>query len=221
MERIRILIADDHPIVAEGIQNTLTNTDEFSIVDTVKNGQEAIDILRNTEVDILLLDIEMPIMNGVECMKQINQFKLDIKVIIFSMYQKPSIVKRLIELGVKGYILKTLEKDEFILALKKVHNGKEYFDSDIIKSLAGQEDASSKELVHFTEKSDIIEQLSKRELEVIILISKGFTNKQVGEKLFLSHKTVDGYRTKAMKKIGVNNTAGLIRFTFQNGLLHK
>lgn len=221
MNTIKILIADDHPIIAQGIRNTLQGNSLFTIVDIVSNGKEAIEVLQNQEVDILLLDIEMPIMNGVECVKAINEKGIDVRVIIFSMYQKPSIVKRLIELGVKGYILKTLETDEFLLAIKKVNEGKEYFDSDITKSLINEDGTSSTELIHFTEKSPVLELLSKRELEVIILISKGLTNKQVADKLFLSHKTVDGYRTKAMKKIGVHNTAGLIRFTFQNGLLNN
>jgi two-component system response regulator NreC len=218
---IDILIADDHPIILNGIKNAFSNEDTFNIVACVNNGNEVLAILKKERIDVLLLDLEMPEMNGLMCLKTIKELEIDVKVIIFSMYQKPSILKRIIELGANGYLLKTLQNDELIYAIKKIYGGQDYFDSNLTKNLIESKELKVNKLVSLGEKSVIVDDLSKREKEVIILVSEGFTNKQIGEQLFLSHKTIDGYRTSAMKKIGVHNTAGIIRFAFKNGLLDQ
>ena len=110
---------------------------------------------------------------------------------IFSMYQKPSVLKRIIELGANGYLLKTLQNEELIYAIKKVSNGQDYFDSSLTKNLIENKDLKVNKLIFLNEKSVIVNSLSKREKEVIILVSEGFTNKQIGQQLFLSHKFIE------------------------------
>ena len=133
MSMIKILIADDHPIIAEGIRNALATDTSIEVVGIVNNGELAIQILKETSIDILILDMEMPVMNGLECIENIKALNLDVKIIVFSMYQEASLAKKLIDLGVQGYVLKTLEMDEFKLAIKRVNEGKEYYDSNLTK----------------------------------------------------------------------------------------
>jgi two-component system response regulator NreC len=216
MSTIRLLIADDHPLIAEGIQNTFLNHSFIQVIAVVNNGEEVLEVLRTTVVDVLLLDIEMPKMNGIDCAKEITTKHKDVKIIILSMYQEASLIKKLIQIGVKGYMLKTIPKEELVLAIQKVFEGQEYFSSDVTKALL--QDKNSEKIIQFTEKSKLLDLLTKREIEIISYISQGFTNPQIGEKLFISHRTVDSHRTNIMKKLNLHNVAGLIRFAFQNGL---
>ena len=119
---IKILIADDHPLIAEGIKNTFENLNEFEVVATVNNGKEAIEFIEKSLVDIALLDINMPVLDGVECAKEILKKHKHVKVAMLSMYQEASIIKSLIEIGVKGYMLKTIPSDELLLAINLTKN---------------------------------------------------------------------------------------------------
>ncbi len=213
---IKILIADDHPLIAEGIKNTFENLVHFNVVATVNNGIEAINYIEKHLVDVALIDINMPIMDGVECAKEIIKNHKHIKVAMLSMHQESSIIKSLIEIGVKGYMLKTIPSDELLLAIKNIYRGKEYFNSDVTKALISDDKPNS--FHQYSKKSPLLEELTTREKEVIKYISQGLTNSQVGEKLFISPRTVDTHRTNIMRKIEVNNVASLIRFAFQNGL---
>jgi two-component system response regulator NreC len=216
MSSIRLLIADDHPLIAEGIRNTFSNNLSIDVVAVVSNGEEVLEVIKNKVVDVVLLDIEMPKMNGIDCAKAIVSKHTEVKVIILSMYQEASLIKELIQIGVKGYMLKTIPKEELFLAIQKVYDGQEYFSTDVTKALL--QDKNSEKIIQFTEKSKLLELLTKRETEIISYISQGFTNPQIAEKLFISPRTVDSHRTNVMKKLDIHNVAGLIRFAFQNGL---
>ena len=213
---IKILIADDHPLIAEGIKNTFENQIEFMVVAVVNNGKEAIDFIEKHIVDIALLDINMPIMDGIECAKKIITDFKDVKVAMLSMHQEKSLIQNLIKIGVKGYMLKTIPSDELLTAIKNIYNGKEYFNSDVTKALISDNNSST--FNQFSKKSPLLETLTSREKEIIKHITQGLTNNQIGEKLFISPRTVDTHRTNIMRKIEVNNVASLIRFAFQNGL---
>ena len=212
---IKILIADDHPLIAEGIKNTFDNQEEFKVIAVVNNGKEAIEFIEKHLVDIALLDINMPILDGIECAKKIIADFKDVKVAMLSMYQESSIIKSLIDIGVKGYMLKTIPSEELLLATKNIYNGKEYFNSDVTKALLSDEASSFHK---YKKTSPLVEELTSREKEIIKYISQGLTNIQIGEKLFISPRTVDTHRTNIMRKIDVHNVASLIRFAFQNGL---
>lgn len=213
---IHILIADDHPLIAEGIKNTFENNDDFNVIAIVNNGKEAIRFIEKNLVDVALLDINMPIMDGIECAKEIVKNHPHVKIAMLSMYQEASIIKNLIEIGAKGYMLKTIPSDELLLAIKSIHQGKEYFNTDVTKALISDDKPNS--FLQYKKKSPLLEQLTSREKEIIKYISQGLTNVQVGEKLFISPRTVDTHRTNIMRKIDVHNVASLIRFAFQNGL---
>ncbi len=140
---IKILIADDHPLIAEGIKNTFENNSEFNVVGIVENGKAALDFINNNSVEVALLDINMPIMDGIECAKEIVKNHKHIKVAVLSMYQEASIIKSLIEIGVKGYMLKTIPSDELLLAIKNIHQGKEYFSTAVTKALISDDKPNS------------------------------------------------------------------------------
>lgn len=212
---IKILIADDHPLIAQGIKNTFTNNDDFDVVGVVENGKEAIDFIERHLVDIALLDINMSVMDGVTCAKQIVANHPSVKIAMLSMHQESSIIKEMIGIGVKGYMLKTIPSEELILAIKSIYNGKEYFNSDVTKALLSNKTSNS---FGYKKKSPLVDELTNREKEITKYISQGLTNIQIGEKLFISPRTVDTHRTNIMRKINVHNVASLIRFAFQNGL---
>jgi two-component system response regulator NreC len=213
---IKILIADDHPLIAEGIKNTFDNQENYQVVAVVNNGKEALKFIEQNLVDVVLLDINMPIMDGIECAKEITSKFKNVKIAMLSMHEESSIIKNLISIGVKGYMLKTIPSDELLLAIKNIYNGKEYFNSDVTKALISDDDSST--FNQFSKKSPLLDLLTSREKEIIKYISQGLTNNQIGEKLFISHRTVDSHRTNIMRKIDVHNVASLIRFAFQNGL---
>ena len=213
---IKILIADDHPLIAEGIKNTFDNQENYQVVAVVNNGKEVLNFIEQNLVDVVLLDINMPIMDGIECAKEIISKYKNIKIAMLSMHEESSIIKNLISIGVKGYMLKTIPSDELLLAIKNIYNGKEYFNSDVTKALISDDDSST--FNQFSKKSPLLDLLTSREKEIIKYISQGLTNNQIGEKLFISHRTVDSHRTNIMRKIDVHNVASLIRFAFQNGL---
>lgn len=213
---IKILIADDHPLIAEGIKNALENYKEFIVVATVENGQEALSFVKKTIIDIVLLDINMPKMDGIECAKKILKNFPETKVAMLSMHQEMSIIKELVSIGVKGYMLKTIPADELQIAINNIHNGKNYFNSEITKALLTGETTSN---APYIKQSSLVNELTSREIEIIKLVSEGMTNSQIGEKLHISPRTVDSHRTNLMKKIEVRNVASLIRFAFKNGII--
>lgn len=212
---IRILIADDHPLIAEGIQNTFTDNDDFKVVQIVTNGKEALDAISEKIIDIVLLDINMPVMDGIECAKQIIQKYPEVKIAMLSMHQEASIIKNLIDIGVHGYMLKTIPSDELQTAIKTIYKGNNYFNADVTKALLSNNTSSS---ISYQQKSPLFDELTNREKEIIKLVAQGNTNTQIGEELFISPRTVDTHRTNIMKKLDIHNVASLIRFAFKNGL---
>ena len=212
---IRILIADDHPIMADGIKNLFEDEKDFKVVTTVCNGIEVLEVLKNIQIDVLLLDIDMPGMNGIECAKTVKREHPDVKIAILTMHEETSLIKSLVKLGVKGYMLKTIPKKELLNAIIIINNGGQYFNADVTRALLNKREESKKET------DPLFVTLTEREKEIIQLVSEGFTNPQIGDKLFISPKTVDVHRTNVMRKLDVHNVAGLVRFAFQNGLMEE
>ncbi len=213
---INLLIADDHPLIVEGLKNIFENEQDFHIVATASNGLEALEIIKKNKIDIALLDINMPKMDGIACAKEISSNHKNVKVAVLSMYQEPSITAQLMRIGVKAYVLKTISSEELIMALNLIYNGKEYFNIDVTKNLISNSNSSGFQTS--TNNSPLLHSLSAREKEILICIAKGLSNVQIGEKLFISSRTVDTHRTNIMKKLDLHNIASLIRFAFQNGL---
>ncbi len=212
MEKIRILLVDDHQIILDGLRSLLKGVNNIQVIGDALNGEEALNTLQVLTADLVLMDIDMPILNGIDATMRIKEEFPHTKVLILTVHNESSLIRNLISIGADGYLLKNSCKEELLDAIYKVQSGEKYFSSEVTLSLM-QEDNSREELL----KSDI--EFTKRELDVLRLLADGCTNKEIGEKLFISHRTVDTHRTNIMKKVGVNNVAGLISFAIKNNLV--
>jgi DNA-binding NarL/FixJ family response regulator len=208
---IRVAIADDHPLVAQGLRSLIENRADMQLVGEANNGQELLEILASRPVDVALVDIDMPIKNGIETTKEIALNFLSTRVIILTMHDEKAMIKSLMELGAHGYLLKNCGQDELLLAIRNVAAGKKHFSGDVTMALLNEEtpETTSTELADLTE----------REIEILTNIALGLSNKEIGDKLFISHRTVDTHRTNLMKKLNVHNIAGLIRIAYRNHLI--
>lgn len=208
MNRIKVLLVDDHQIIIDGLKSLLKNSDEIIVVAEANNGREALRILDILEIDVVLMDIDMPVMNGIDTLKEISKRGSKVKVIILSMHNEAGMIKSLIEIGAKGYLLKSCTQDELIAAVRKVASGQSYFSTEVTLSLLNP-----------AQNNQQNEVLTERETEIIKLIAEGFSNKEIGNQLFISHRTVDTHRTNLMKKLDVGNIAGLISYAIRNGIV--
>ena len=213
MSEIKVLVTDDHQIIVDGLKSLLNNSTDFKVIGEANNGREALKIIENVEVDVVLMDIDMPVMNGIETLKEIRRRRLEVKVIILSMHHEAGMIKSLIDLGAMGYLLKSSPQEELAAAIRKVAVGQQYFSSQVTLSLLNKPQNSN------NAESESAGLLTERETEIIKLIAEGFSNKEIGAKLFISHRTVDTHRTNLMKKIQVENIAGLISYAIKNGIV--
>jgi two-component system response regulator NreC len=210
MEKIKVLLVDDHQIILDGIKSLLENTPDIQVVATANDGNEALNTLKLITVDVILMDIDMPKLNGIDATRQIHEKYKDVRVIMLTMHSESAMIKNMIEIGAHGYLLKNSSKEELLDAIYKVAKAEKYFSSDVTMSLLNPEKSKT---------SDIKIDFTQREIEIIQLLADGLTNKEIGDKLFISHRTVDTHRTNIMKKVSVNNVAGLISFAIKNGLV--
>lgn len=212
---IKIIITDDHQMVAEGLKNLIESSGEAKVISTASNGQELLKTLEIITPDLVLMDIDMPVMNGIDAMIHIQKKFPDQKVIILSMHEESSLVKKLTNLGAKGFLFKNSDADELLIAIKRVMKGGSYFTSNISLNLINNKLGVETEYGMDDKKS----LLTEREIEILKLIAEGLSNKDIGDQLFISHRTVDTHRTNLMKKLDVNNIAGLIRYAIKQGFV--
>lgn len=207
------MLVDDHQLVIDGIKSLLEENKEIEIIGEANDGKQLLSKTKFMEADVILMDVEMKEMGGYETTKELLLKNKNLKVLTLTMHNEVSVIKKMLEAGASGYILKNSDKEEVISAIKKVADGKQHFSSEITFALLNEEEKSDEKKTH--SKTD----LSEREIEILKLIAEGLTNTEAGEKLFISPRTVDTHRTNIMKKIGVNNVAGLIRYAFQHKLI--
>jgi DNA-binding NarL/FixJ family response regulator len=206
-EKIKILVADDHPMIIEGLTLALSGSDSVSVVAKAREGEEVLSNLRKESVDVILLDINMPGLNGFETIKKIKPEYPEIKIIVLTMYDKPEFIRSVIESGANGYLLKNTGKDEMILAIQKVYRGETFFSQDVQKILK-KEESDPNSSVHLT----------RREKEVLCLIAREKTTPEIAEELFISTHTVDTHRKNLLAKLNVKNAAGLVKYAMDNGI---
>ena len=211
MNEIKLLLVDDHQVITDGLKALLDKQPGIRVSATASNGFEALELIKLLEFDLVLMDIDMPGMNGLDATLLIKKMKKPPKVVILSMHSEKGMVEELIANGVDGYLLKNSGKEELINAIKKVMAGDKYFGSEVTLSLLNKKSPES------TIKGNF--DLTEREIEILRLVAEGLTNKEIGEKLFISHRTVDTHRTNLMRKLEVNNIAGLISFAIKNKLI--
>ena len=163
------------------------------------------------KVDVVLMDINMPVMDGMEATIRIKRTMPDIKILSLTQHNERAMVQKLMDCGSDGYVLKNIDRDELLLAIRKLMKGQKYFSEEVSQKLAERE--------VLTAASGAPAELTDREREILRLISEGLSSKQIGDMLFISSRTVDTHRTNLMNKLDIHNVAGLIRFAFQNGIV--
>lgn len=211
---IRILIADDHRMMADGLAHVFSDTDAFAICGMAANGREAITLAEQQQPDIILMDIDMPVVNGLEATAHIRKTNPAQKIIVLTMHDERTLLQAALSAGANGIVLKIAGADELLAAVKAVSAGEKYISSEVRQTLEhGKENSSG-----FTSTASG-EQLTTREIEIITLIADGLTNSEIGDKLFISPRTVDTHRTNIFRKLGVANAAELIRYAFKNKLI--
>ncbi len=210
---IKVFIADDHQMVIDGIRLLLESDEEIVCVGTANNGNEAIRKLEQLEADVVLLDINMPERNGIEACKALRTTHPNLRIIAISMLNEISPIKMMLKQGAMGYLLKNAGKEELLKAIKNVYAGERYFSAEvntiIMDSLSGSR----------RKKSHPFPRLSRREKEILQLIIDEKTTQEIAKQLFISVGTVETHRRNMMNKLGVRNTAGLVRVSFEYDLL--
>jgi len=207
MEKIKLMIVDDHPMVLEGMKALLTNFDYMIVAATATNAFEAMDKLKSEAVDIVIADINLPEVSGIELTARIKKEYPGIKVLAMSTFKERSYISQMIKNGASGYLVKSASKEEIEAAIQSANEGKLYLSLDINSIDLNSEVASD------------VPAVSRREKEVLQLIVDGLTNPQIAEKLFISLHTVDSHRKNLLAKFNVNNTASLIRVAIKNNLV--
>ena len=213
MTGIKIIIADDHKLILDGIKAMLEKVPEFRLLAAVENGHELVAKTRILQPDVVITDIDMPGMDGNEAVKILHKEFPKLKILVLTMHHEKSMYLKLKASGAHGYIHKNCDKEELFFAVRQILKDKEYISNEIQHA----ETASGNYRI---EGSSVPVELTKREVEILVLIAGGLTNIEIGEKLFISDRTVDSHRTNLMRKLEVKNVAGLIRFAYNNKMMN-
>lgn len=214
MGTVHILLVDDHKIIRDGIRAMLQDDSSLVIVEEAENGADALSKIKDMEVDLVIMDINMPGMNGIETTRLIKEYDNTIKVIALTMLDEKENIKAMIEAGASGYILKSAGEEQLINAIATVMNGKYYFSDEAARSVM-MDMVYNREPEKKT-KGDV--NLTERELEVLNLIVEEYTTQEIAEALFISVRTVDAHRRNLLQKTGARNLAGLVRYAIENDL---
>jgi Response regulator containing a CheY-like receiver domain and an HTH DNA-binding domain len=206
---VRVFIVDDHPVVVAGLQSLLSQLENIKVAGAVSNAFDAIPFLKTNAVDVILLDINLPDISGIDLCKKINKEFPRIKILGISTFSERSYISRMIENGASGYLIKSASAEEIAEAIATVLKGKMYLSvsmEHVLRPLS-------------VTPVDSLPALTKREKEILNQIAEGLTNNQIAEKLFISPLTVDSHRKNLLTKLNVNNTASLIRYAMEHGLI--
>ena len=218
MKLIRLAIADDHRVLVEGLKALFI--DPRYGCDVVLSAHNGADLLANLErihVDVVLLDLNMPLVNGLECLPRIKVEYPQVKVIIFTMYHEPKFIKDAFRNGAEGYILKNTSFADLVLGIRNVVEGQVYISQGLTVFPGG----NGNMVGHFNDEFLMLHSLTKRELEILIMIAQAKTNKEIAEELFISDQTVSVHRKNLMRKLNISNSAGLMKFVIDHDLLSR
>lgn len=211
MKKVDIYLVDDHSLFREGLKLLLSNLNFIGKIFEANNGEEFIQQLKDNPVDIALLDIEMPVMNGIEAAKKARQIQPSVKILALSMYSDKNYYLSMIDAGACGFLLKNSNFEEVEKAITDICNDKSYISIEILNDILKNPGKTS--------YNSFNNELTERETEVLLLICKGFTNNEIADKLVLSKRTVDKHRENLLQKTQSKNTANLVIFAIKNGLL--
>jgi len=212
MNKIKILIADDHSMVREGLKQLIELEDDIEVIAQAGDGQEAIDKILEVNPDVVLLDINMPKLNGLEVLEKLNEMNLEVNVLILTIHNEIEYLYRAVEIGVNGYVLKDSESDVLIKAIRSIYNGESYIQPNmaslLFKKINGELDNQVKH-----------NKLTKREVEVLKLITQGLLNKEIADQLCISEKTVKNHVSNIFKKIEVSDRTQAAVYAIKNNIV--
>lgn len=209
MKLIRIILVDDHRIILDGLTSLLESDPEFEIIASLGSAEEVLEFLKNDQPDILVTDYSLPGMTGLELFKKVKPLYPNMKVAVLSMHDEASLVKNILKEGVNGYLLKNIQQFELRNGLNQIAMGHPYVSPEITRIMMT-------DLNHPEARPDI---LTEREKEILKLIAKEYSNKQMAEKLFISERTVETHRKNIFRKTNTNTVVGLMKFAFEHNLV--
>lgn len=218
-EKINVLIVDDQQLVRDGIKALLEIKDDFTIVGTASDGQEAIEVLQKKPVDVVLMDIRMPGLGGIEATSQIRKFNKDIRIIMLTTFNNDDYIVKAIKAGANGYLLKDIPKDDLAEAIRLAYRGVSQFSSDTIgmlveRNLLRDTDGSS-------EPEEEIELLNEKEYEILCMIAEGYSNREIAEELFFTEGTVKNYVSKILNTLHLRDRVQAAIYAVQHHLERK
>lgn len=216
MKKIRILIADDHTVVRSGLRSLFASAPDFSVIGEAVNGEEAVQLASECKPDIVIIDISMPKLSGIEATRIMKKDNPELKVLILTIHESKGYVYQMIRAGANGYVLKNAGKEELFAAVRAVISGEPFFSPGISKLIIDEfiERAKSE-----ASQKPPPELLTKREVEILRYIAEGMTNQEIADKLFLSIRTVNTHRTNIMLKLNIHDTARLVRYAIEHGIV--
>lgn len=211
--KIKVLIADDHQLFREGIANLLFSAENIEVIAQAQDGADAIEKAKHFKPDVILLDIAMPVMNGIEATKKLKMLMPSIKTITVSMHSDKQYVKGALEAGADGYLLKNCTYRQLTEAIQSVYDGKKYLSQDITELVI------SGYLSPTAPGEDEYNQLSDREKEIFMLFAEGISTREISEKLFISVKTVNTHKQNILEKLGLSSNADMVKYALKKGLI--
>lgn len=216
---ITVVLADDHVIVRNGIMALLESEQEIQVIGEASDGRQALEVVKKLQPDLVIMDIRMPVMNGIEATRQLVSSSSATKSLILSMHDNQEYVLQSIACGASGYLLKDTEKEEFIKALKEIAAGGRYFSSPVAGILADNYLNSVQRARQVKDRKKDLFELSRKEQQILELVAQGLSNKDIAEKLHKSIRTVETQRFKLMKKLGVKNAVELVNVAKEHQLI--
>ncbi|MCB1315115.1 MAG: response regulator transcription factor [Leptospiraceae bacterium] len=213
----RLMIADDHDVLRLGLRNLISRDPGFTVVDEAASGQELLDKLEKQTCDLIILDLSMPGLNGIQVLERLGSRFPRLKVLIFSMHKEKEFFRHVMRKNVDGYILKDDNFDQILHALREIRDGRKSFSADLVESLYVEQDEQGND-AHGNERISL-EILTRREKDILRRIAAGATNRQIADDLDISPRTVQTHRSNIMEKLHIKNTAGLVKFAMNSGLM--
>jgi two-component system, NarL family, response regulator NreC len=215
MDKIRILLADDHTLIRSGIATLLQSIKDFSIVGEAEDGEDAVQKTSELLPDVVVIDLSMPKLNGIEATKIIKKRYPETNVLVLTMHENEEYVYQILRSGACGYVLKSAGRDELATAIRAAAKGERFFSPKISQIMA---DGYVKRVEGTSESPKADVPLTRREKEILGLVATGLTNQQIADQLFISPRTVDTHRTNIMQKLGIHDLANLVRYAIEHGI---
>lgn len=216
LSKIRIVIADDHATVRGGLKYALETDPNIEVIGEANDGIELIELNRNLKPDILIVDVNMPRMNGINSIREIRKEDTEVKILMITMHQNENYVRDAFNIGINGYLFKLADIEEFLKAVHRISCGEEYFGERVSKALI-KKFLSGNDKEKQEEFRNVF--LTEREKEILKLIAEGLTSVEIGEKLFLSHYTIENHRKNMIQKFGLKNTTALVKYAIEQGII--